>query len=100
LTTNNNFPSAGMGAFDPKRLMSSGAYFQIQRRGTEFDARAVMTTAIIPCVSARDPDSEAALAAALQKSTDWARVKRLVRGGTVPEEQCWLRGEGWCLTYE
>ena len=99
LTTDYNFQSARPGVIDPMKLMNSGVYFQIQRHGTEFDARGVMATAIIPCESARDPQSEAALAAAFQKAS-WTRVKQLVRGRDVPEEQCWLRGDGWCLTYE
>jgi protein-L-isoaspartate(D-aspartate) O-methyltransferase len=99
LTTDYNFPNAKPGVFDPTRLMKSGAYFRIRRQGTEFEARGLMATAIIPCESARDPASEVALAAAFEKAS-WTRVKQLVRGGTVPEEQCWLRGEGWSLTYE
>jgi hypothetical protein len=27
-------------------------------------------------------------------------VTRLIRGATVPDERCWLRGPGWCLAYE
>jgi protein-L-isoaspartate(D-aspartate) O-methyltransferase len=46
--------------------------------------------------SARDKASEAALAAALNKG-GWNTVTRLVRGESVPEERCWLRGDGWCL---
>ena len=99
LTTDYNFPNAKPGIIDPKRMMESGAYFRIQRRGMEFNARGVMATAIIPCESARDPESEAALAAAFEK-VSWTRVKSLVRGGEVPEERGWLRGEGWCLTYD
>lgn len=99
LTTNYNFPNAKPGAFDPTRLMNSGAYFRIRRQGTQFEARGIMATAIIPCESARDPASETALAAAFEKAS-WTRVKQLVRGGNVPEEHCWLRGDGWCLTYE
>ena len=99
LTTDYNFQSARPGVIDPMKLMNSGVYFQVQRHGTEFDARGVMATAIIPCESARDPASETALAAAFEKAS-WTRVKQLVRGGNVPEEHCWLRGDGWCLTYE
>ena len=99
LTTDYNFRNARPGVVDPMRLMKSGAYFRIQRRGAEFDARGIMPTAIIPCESARDPESEAALAAAFEKAS-WNRVKSLVRGAEVPEERCWLRGDGWCLTYE
>jgi len=100
LTTDHNFRIAKPGVIDSARLMKSGAYFRVQRQGTQFEARGIMVTAIIPCESARDPESEAALAAAFEKAS-WTRVRRLVRdGSSVPEEQCWLRGDGWCLTYE
>jgi len=100
LTTDYNFRSAVPAPIDPVRLMKSGAYFRVHRKGAEFDARGIMVTAIIPCESSRDPESEAALAAAFEKAS-WTRVRRLVRdSASVPEEQCWLRGDGWCLTYE
>jgi protein-L-isoaspartate(D-aspartate) O-methyltransferase len=99
LTTNYNFRAAKPGGYDPARMLKSGAYFRIQRRGAEFDARGIMATAIIPAESARDPESEAALEAAFEKG-GWDRVRHLVRGTSVPEETCWLRGDGWCLTYE
>jgi protein-L-isoaspartate(D-aspartate) O-methyltransferase len=99
LTTNYNFRAAKPGGYDPARMLNSGAYFRIQRRGAEFDARGIMATAIIPAESARDSESEAALQAAFEKG-GWNQVKYLVRGRDVPEEKCWLRGDGWCLTYE
>ena len=99
LTTDYNFRNAKPGVVDPIRLMKSGAYFRVQRHGTELEASGIMATAIIPCENARDPESEAALAAAFEKAS-WTRVRSLVRGVEVPEERCWLRGDGWCLTYE
>lgn len=98
LTTNYNFRAAKPGAYDPARMLKSGAYFRIQRRGSGFDANAIMATAIIPAESARDPESEAALEAAFETG-GWKDVKHLVRDGDVPAEQCWVRGDGWCLTY-
>jgi protein-L-isoaspartate(D-aspartate) O-methyltransferase len=94
LTTNANFPSSG--SFDPLRVMRSGAYFLIRRQGSEFEARGLLPTIIIPAEGARDKASEAALAAAFAKG-GWNSVTRLVRDGTVSEEQCWLRGNGWSL---
>ena len=94
LTTDANFPGAG--AFDPLRAMRSGAYFVITRRGREFEARGLLPTVIIPAEGARDAASEAALAAAFAKG-GWHSVTRLVRGGLVREEECWLRGNGWSL---
>lgn len=75
----------------------SGLYFKIQRREGEFDARALLPTAIIAAEGIRDPVAEAALAAAFAKG-GWNQVTRLVRGASVPDDQCWLRGDGWCLT--
>jgi protein-L-isoaspartate(D-aspartate) O-methyltransferase len=78
----------------------SGLFFKIQRRGASFEARALLPTAIIPAEGIRDPRAEAALVAAFGKG-GWGKVTRLVRGDdAVPEDQCWLRGDGWCLATE
>ncbi|HEY2401936.1 MAG TPA: hypothetical protein VGI23_16400, partial [Steroidobacteraceae bacterium] len=78
-------------------MQLSGLYFKIERRGSQFDARALLPTAIIAAEAMRDPVAEAALAAAFSKG-GWNQVTRLVRGTSVPDEQCWLRGDGWSLT--
>jgi protein-L-isoaspartate(D-aspartate) O-methyltransferase len=82
----------------PVPMERRGAYFRIERRGGELLAQRISAVAIIPCESCRDPQSEAALAAAFEKG-GWERVTRLHRHGDVPEEDCWLRGPGWCLAY-
>jgi protein-L-isoaspartate(D-aspartate) O-methyltransferase len=96
LTTDENLRSVSSASFDPMKAMRSGVFFRIRRRGKEFEARGLLPTAIIPAVGARDKASEAALAAALNKG-GWNTVTRLVRDEAVPEERCWLRGDGWCL---
>jgi protein-L-isoaspartate(D-aspartate) O-methyltransferase len=96
LTTDNNFASVSSGAFDPLRAMRSGAYFLIRRRGAAFEARWLLPTVIIPAKGARDRMSEERLTAAFAKG-GWNTVTRLVRGAAVPEDRCWLRGDGWCL---
>lgn len=98
LTTDENFPSPGS-AFDPVKAMRSGAYFRIQRCGVAFAARGLLPTAIIPAQGARDRMAEAALAAAFRKG-GWHTVTRLVRNENVPDDRCWLKGRGWCLTYD
>jgi protein-L-isoaspartate(D-aspartate) O-methyltransferase len=100
LTTDRNCPplNASAPGFDSKQIMDSGAFFRITRRGAGFEARGLLPTAIIPADGMRDKASEAVLAAAFQKG-GWHRVARLVRGEPVPDEQCWVRGEGWSLTY-
>ena len=56
-------------------------------------------TAIYPCASARDEDSDAALSAAFKKG-GWDKVTRLYRTGDLPDEQCWVRGDGWSLAMD
>lgn len=75
-----------------------GAVFRIERRGDDFLARGISTVAIFPCEGMRDAESEAALAAAFEKGRAH-EVTRLYRRDDVPEEDCWLRGTGWCLAY-
>jgi protein-L-isoaspartate(D-aspartate) O-methyltransferase len=76
-----------------------GAVFRIERRSAKFLARRVSAVAIFPCEGARDAASEAALAEAFKKSSG-DRVTRLWRHDNVPEDRCWLRAPGWCLTYD
>jgi protein-L-isoaspartate(D-aspartate) O-methyltransferase len=75
-----------------------GAVFRIERRGDEYLARRISGVAIFPCVGGRDADGEAALAEAFAKGGA-ENVTRLYRCDGVPEENCWLRGKGWCLAY-
>jgi protein-L-isoaspartate(D-aspartate) O-methyltransferase len=81
------------------KAMRSGAFFRIQRRGAEFEARGLLPTAIIPAEGVRDKTAETALAAAFDKG-GWNAVTRLVRGEAVTDERCWLRGRGWCLAFD
>ena len=30
----------------------------------------------------------------------WEKVTRLYRDGDIPDERCWVRGQGWCLAYD
>jgi protein-L-isoaspartate(D-aspartate) O-methyltransferase len=94
LTTDKGFRSAG-----PGPISRRGAVFLITRQGPDYLARWVSPVAIYPCAGMRDETSEHALAAAFEKA-DWTRVTRLYRTANLPEEQCWLRSEGWSLTYE
>ena len=99
LTCDLNFKPGKPDSFDPVKALKSGAFFRIQRRGSDFEARGLVSTAIIPADGARDVDTEAALAEAFAKG-GWNRVRRLVRSADVSEERCWVRGRGWCLTYD
>ncbi|HEU0219017.1 MAG TPA: rRNA adenine N-6-methyltransferase family protein [Stellaceae bacterium] len=75
-----------------------GAVFRIQRRGEDYLARRVSAVAIFPCAGGRDPTAETALAAAFAKGGA-ENVTRLYRRADVPDDDCWLKGEGWCLAY-
>jgi protein-L-isoaspartate(D-aspartate) O-methyltransferase len=98
LTTDENFPVAGSIVFNPATAMRSGAYFRIQRQGESFVARGLLPTVIIPAQGARDPAAEAVLAKAFAHG-NWYKVTRLIRNADTPDDQCWLKGVGWCLTY-
>ena len=93
LTTTAGFSGTGRGASE-----RTGAVFRIERRGDEFHARRISGVGIYPCHGMRDPVAERALAVALERG-GWDYVTRLYRRDGVPEEDCWLRGEGWCLAY-
>jgi protein-L-isoaspartate(D-aspartate) O-methyltransferase len=94
LTTNQGFQGPQSGSIERR-----GAVFRIERRGDDFAARRVSAVAIFPCEGGRDPESEAALAAAFEKG-DGREVTRLYRRDDLPEERCWLRAPGWCLAYD
>ncbi len=76
-----------------------GAVFLITRSGTHFLARRISGTRIFPCAGLRDAEGERRLAAAFARS-DGSGVTHLHRRDDLPEEICWLRGQGWCLTTE
>jgi protein-L-isoaspartate(D-aspartate) O-methyltransferase len=73
-----------------------GTIFGIRRRGERYFASVMSPVMIYPCAGARDPASEAALAEALKRGGERG-VTRLYRGDSLPTENCWLRGENWCL---
>ena len=79
-------------------LERRGAVFRITRHGDGYAAERISAVAIFPCEGMRDPASEAALAAAFANGRV-TEVRRLHRRDDVPEEDCWVRGPGWCLAY-
>jgi protein-L-isoaspartate(D-aspartate) O-methyltransferase len=93
LTTDESYTNRG------GRSRPRGAVFIITREGEEFSARWVSGVAIYPCAGMRDEKSEGALAAAFANG-GWNRVTRLHRTDEIPNDQCWLKGLGWALTYE
>ncbi len=93
LTTDDGFAMLGRGS------RPRGAVFLITREGSEFSARSVSGVAIYPCAGVRDAKSEKALAIAFANG-DLRRVSRFYRTSEIPDEQCWLKGDGWCLAYD
>jgi protein-L-isoaspartate(D-aspartate) O-methyltransferase len=89
----------GFRAGEPAKVASRGVVFRICRRGADYDARLVSSIEIYPCAGARGEEEERALAAALARELPM-RVTRFYRGGDIPEELCWLRGEDWCFASE
>jgi protein-L-isoaspartate(D-aspartate) O-methyltransferase len=79
------------------RLAQSQVMFRIERRGEEFHVAPGIPAVFIPA-EAGDAVADAALGAAVEKGGA-RNVTRLYRSGDIPEERCWLRGEGWCLAY-
>ena len=82
----------------PNVDLRHGAVFRIERHGGEFSASRISGVGIYPCAGARDAETEQALAQAFARGGD-QRVTRLYRHTEVPEEDCWVRGQGWCLAY-
>ena len=87
------FPLTSAGGF--------GGFLLVRRRaGTtrRYPARYAGRTGIIPCVGGGDPEAEARLEAALARPGGLAAVRSLRRDPEMPDESCWLAGDGWWLS--
>ncbi|WP_338692935.1 methyltransferase domain-containing protein [Bradyrhizobium sp. 26S5] len=82
----------------PEQVARSGAVFRIRRESAGYQASWISAVAIIPCDGGRDEASEKALAEAFAGG-GWQKVTRLHRDADIPDDRCWLRGDGWCLAY-
>jgi protein-L-isoaspartate(D-aspartate) O-methyltransferase len=98
LTTDQGFVAGSSISTAQLSIDRRGAVFLIERRGGDYLAKWLSPVAIFPCEGMRDPDSEAALAAAFEKG-GWRDVTRLYRSQDVAEGDCWLRAPGWSLAY-
>ncbi len=76
-----------------------GAVYLITHRSNDFIARWISPVAIFPCAGNRDEEAERALVKALANGR-WHEVTRLYRSDDIPDERCWLKGKGWCLTFD
>ncbi|SED79206.1 protein-L-isoaspartate O-methyltransferase family protein [Bradyrhizobium erythrophlei] len=83
----------------PEQIARSGAVFRIRREGAQYQATWISPVAIIPCDGGRDEVSEKLLAEAFARG-GWQKVTQLYRDADIPDERCWLRGDGWCLAYD
>lgn len=79
-------------------LLTRGAFFLIERKGTDYLAQWKSPTGIYPCMGARDTISETALAGAFRKGGA-EQVTRLYRSGEIEEGRSWLRGPDWALAF-
>jgi len=82
----------------PNQMINQGAVLRIEKKGGDYFAKWISGVAIIPCAGARDEESERALAKALAGGR-LNEVTRLYRHDNVADDDCWLRGAGWCLAY-
>jgi protein-L-isoaspartate(D-aspartate) O-methyltransferase len=102
MSSRSAFKSIEPGAMDLPRLARMASFsviFRIERRGDEYHVGLTMPGGFIPAEgNGKDATADAALVAALE-SGGAKNVTRLYRRDDLPEERCWLRGEGWCLAY-
>ena len=68
------------------------------RTGNNYSAQWMSSTAIFPCAGGRDAGSMMALAAAFMKGGA-DKVTRLYRTSDIPDDRCWVKGDGWALAY-
>ncbi|HUH63841.1 MAG TPA: hypothetical protein VLZ50_12615 [Terracidiphilus sp.] len=61
----------------------------------EYAARFLGPVQFVPCIGAQDERAGRALQAAYRRG-HWRDVRHLVRNN-VPDESCWLAGEGWWM---
>jgi len=82
----------------PQGDVRRGAVFRIERHGGDYTARRISAVAIFPCAGGRDDEAGMVLASAFTRG-GVENVTRLYRHDDIPEEDCWLKGQGWCLAY-
>ncbi|CAN7272895.1 methyltransferase domain-containing protein [Bosea sp. LjRoot9] len=91
---------AGWGGKRSRRALQ-GASFLVERRAGRFTASWLGEPSFVSAegLLAGSEGERAALAAAFE-SDGATSVRSLGRGEDTPVERCWLRGEGWCLSYD
>ena len=74
-----------------------GAMLEVTRDDRGYAAAFVAPAVFIPCVARAETDAADALAATLQRGGGEA-VRSLRRPPDLPDDSCWLAGEGWWLS--
>jgi protein-L-isoaspartate(D-aspartate) O-methyltransferase len=74
-----------------------GRFLIVERRKDGWAARFATPVAIIDCFQGRETESESRLRVAFLGG-DSDRVKSLRRPPEIPDESCWLVGDGWWLS--
>jgi protein-L-isoaspartate(D-aspartate) O-methyltransferase len=74
-----------------------GLILKITREQNGYTARFISSVMIFPCIGSRDEESNQRLREAMMKGT-WSSVQSLRRERHEQEENCWLHGDGYCLS--
>ncbi len=77
--------------------IGKGVMLLATRQEDGYSARLFSMVAIYSCAGARDSALNQLLPAALAKGT-WFNVRRLRRDVHEPSADCWLHGNGFCLS--
>lgn len=76
---------------------ATGYVVKVTRDGAEYAARCFFQVMIFPCIGARDVTATARVDTALAQGQPEA-VRSLRRDAHEPEAECWLHGDGFCLS--
>ena len=74
-----------------------GYVVKVRRDGAAYRARCFIQVMFLPCIGAHDVTAMARVDAALARSQPEA-VRSLCRDAHEPEVDCWLHGDGFCLS--
>lgn len=76
----------------------TGVLLKVTRHDPTFAARIVSPVGIFPCIGAVDPNADRRLGEALAGGAGIDVVRSLRRDAHAAEPNCWLHGDGFCLS--